>query len=365
MYVNKIDSIFKYKGKYAPMSCYRLPLMGVQSIGQRSFMANQETYYFSGYGKTSDYLDEESLINYHIKHTLLRTQSMFEWDFGVDNETIDTRNFELLVQTSGFGVGIERDGKHYVLQGTLGGQYNQYYMPTKAIIANPYLDLSEEYIIDKDCIIFNNDGIYMGLYPIIKYYAKQLAENDISRRLVLINCRATFAFLADNDNAAKSAKTFLDLLAEGKQGVIVDKGFENMMTSLPLSVQGSAQTIIQLLEDKQYIKGSLWNDLGVQSNYNMKRETITANENILNVDSLLPTVDNMLYCRQQAALKYNKMFGTNWTVKLSSSWEKLRTEIKLSQERDFGDNKEQSNRLDNKENDENKEENNDRDNSET
>lgn len=310
---------------------------------------DKEIYYFTGYGKGSDYVSEEDLIDYHIKHTLAKTQMMFDWDFGDDSDTIDTRNFELLVQTNGFGTGIEENGKHYVLYGTLGGQFNQYYMPTKSIIANPYLNLSKEYTIDKDCVIFNNDGLYMGLYPIIRYYAKQLAENDLSRRLVLINCRATFAFAVDNDNSAKSAKDFLDKLAKGEQGVIMDKSFEQMIAALPLATQGSAQTIIQLLEDKQYVKGSLWNELGVQSNYNMKRETITANENILNVDSLLPLADNMLRCRQQAALKYNKMFGTNWSVKFSSSWEKLRTEIKLSQERDFGDNKEQSRQMDKEE----------------
>lgn len=321
------------------------------------------TYYFSGnyIGRNFDFTDKEGLISYHTKLTFAKTQSMFEYDFGSDKDTISTRDIELLIQTKGFGIGIEYQGKHYVLDGSLGGEYNPYYMPTKAIISNPALNISKDYVIDKDCVIFNNDGVYLGTYPIIKYYAEQMADNDLSRRLVLINTRAAVALAVDNDDAKRDAESFLNKLGKGEQGVIMDKSFSESIKSLPLSAQGSAQTIIQLLEDKQYIKGSLWNELGIQSNYNMKRETITANENILNVDSLLPLCDDMMKCRKIAIEKYNKMFGTNWSVKFSSAWEKLRTEIKLSQERDFGGNKDKSNQLDknkqyNKDNKENTDE---------
>ena len=124
----------------------------------------------------------------------------------------------------------------------------------------------------------------------------------------------------------------------------------NLKQALPLAAQTSAQTIIQLLERTQYIKGSWLNELGVQSNYNMKRETITANENILNVDNLLPFTDNMLYSRNEAMKELERVFGLKWTYKFSSSWQKLRTEIKLTEQRDFKKG-EQSNQLDNKEND--------------
>ena len=72
----------------------------------------------------------------------------------------------------------------------------------------------------------------------------------------------------------------------------------------------------------------------------MKRETITANENILNVDGLLPLCDDMLRCRKLGAEQVNKMFGTNWTVEFSSAWKKLRKEIELSEQRDFDKNEE-------------------------
>ena len=40
----------------------------------------------------------------------------------------------------------------------------------------------------------------------------------------------------------------------------------------------------------------------------------------MNIDVLLPFVDNMLYERQQAVEAINEMFGTEITVDLHSSW---------------------------------------------
>ena len=292
--------------------------------------------------------NQEELVQYHVMSMLNKTARMFDVD-GLP-ETIKLRDLELLIQTSGYAIIVEEDGKHYALYGTLGGEPNQNYMPTIAVVANPYLKLSKTYTIGKDCVIIPNDTFYMGLLPMDKYYGKQLATTDISMDMLVVNTRAQFALLADNDNAKRSCEEFLSQLAKGKRGVLMDKSIYDKIQALPLAAQTSAQTIIQLLERTQYIKGSWLNELGVQSNYNMKRETITANENILNVDNLLPFTDNMLYSRTEAMKELERVFGLKWTYKFSSSWQKLRTEIKLTEQRDFKKG-EQSNQLDNKEND--------------
>lgn len=68
------------------------------------------------------------------------------------------------------------------------------------------------------------------------------------------------------------------------------------------------------------MKASWFNDTGLNANYNMKRESINSNESQLNDDMLMPTVDDMLDCRQEGLEKVNAMFGTNITVELNSSW---------------------------------------------
>jgi hypothetical protein len=52
----------------------------------------------------------------------------------------------------------------------------------------------------------------------------------------------------------------------------------------------------------------------------MKRERLNLGEVSMNVDVLLPYVDNMLKERQDAVEKINAMFDTEISVKLASSW---------------------------------------------
>lgn len=286
--------------------------------------------YFSRY-KVFDPNDKNSLVEYHIRNSFRKTQSMFDYKGLPD--TIPKRILELNLQSTGYMTWLKHNDKLYALYGELGGVPDENYMPTISIISNPALKLFKTFEINKDCVVMPNDSLYEGIYNINKYYSNQLADNDLSRRMIMINLRALAVFIAKNNDDKLDCEKFLKSLEEGKLDVITSKSFMDKLELLPFGSEYKGQTIIQLLEDKQYIKGSWLNELGVQSNYNMKRETITSNENILNVDGLLPLVDDMLYCRKQALEKINKMFNTEIEVELSSAWKKIRTEIKISEDR--------------------------------
>ena len=82
-----------------------------------------------------------------------------------------------------------------------------------------------------------------------------------------------------------------------------------------LPVNGVCTTYMQqLIEIATYIKGQLYNSIGLQSNWNMKRQALSENEIGANNDILKPLVQNMLMCRQDAAKKLG------WTVKLNDTW---------------------------------------------
>ena len=69
----------------------------------------------------------------------------------------------------------------------------------------------------------------------------------------------------------------------------------------------------------------------------MKRESINSGESQLNNDMLMPLIDSMLYCREEALKKVNAMYDTNITVRKSSSWEDNQIEIDKEQNNVGGD----------------------------
>jgi hypothetical protein len=91
-------------------------------------------------------------------------------------------------------------------------------------------------------------------------------------------------------------------------------------------VSGGKATIKDLIEYEQYIKASWYNEIGLNSNYNMKRERMVASESEMNDDALIPLVDNMIEWRQNAIDEIKEMYGDrydleNLRVTLNPVWD--------------------------------------------
>lgn len=276
----------------------------------------------------TDYQDKELLIRYHIVKGYRTAMQMFE--YGNLPETISQRDLKMLLMRSGFGIAIKHKDKLYIVRGTIGGKPNQNYMPTLAIVANPYLDLSKEYKIDEECVVLRNDSTYSGLLPIFTYHAIMNTECVISRRLATINLRMMNIPVAPDGNAKESFDKLLQDLEKGKISSIIDKNLIKDITMLPWMSASTANTMTQLIENEQYSKASFYNDIGLNANYNMKRESINSDESQLNVDALFPLCDDMYETQKEDIDKINTMFGTDITIKFSSAWLKLREQAQKS-----------------------------------
>ena len=266
--------------------------------------------------------NKKLLIDFHFGHALTLTLKMFEYEGLPD--TIPYRELEKILQLNAFGYWLKKDGQLYVFWGGLGGRPNAYYQPTKFIVANPYLQFFDTVEVNKEGVLMWNDYAHMGNYLLLRRYAELMAECDITLRFGLINARIVSVLHASNDTAKASAQLFLDDVAEGKKlGVVMGEGV-TMDDKDELGVndyrKANAQDLKDVMELQQYIKASFYNDIGLQANYNMKREAINGNEAGMNEESLKPFIDDMLESRQEAIKRINEQFGTNITVKLSSSW---------------------------------------------
>ena len=282
------------------------------------------SYYFDKFvGKLYDFNDKELAVRNYVAYMLDRTQRIFEYKRLPD--TIPQRMLEFLLQINGFACFGKRGEDLYAFYGGLGGEPDAYYRPTVCVVANPYLKFNKTFKIGEDCVIMRNDSLLYGLLPLFQRYATAMAENDISFRLSSVNTRIEFLLSAPDDATKAAAEKFLKDIEEGKQGVIASNEFLEGIKAQ--EVGRSMRTFTDLIEYQQYLKASWFNEIGLNANYNMKREKLSTTESQMNNDALLPLVEDMLEQRRLALEQINEMFGTNISVDFASSWEKLLKEF--------------------------------------
>ena len=277
-------------------------------------MKRKENIYqrFQSYVKNKD-----TAVMAFIENTLAKTQAMFVYEGLPD--TVPAEELERLLQTEGNAFFAEVNGDLYALQGAAGGEPDPYNRPTIYTVANPALKLNKSYKIGVDGIFIKNDTNGNSLLPIIGKFAVLYTDGIISLNTASILTRITMLISASDDKTKQSADEFLKKILDGDFSVIGENAFfkgVNMQTA----ATSNTQYITQLVELVQYYKANMLNELGLNANYNMKRERLNTGEVAMNVDVLLPYVDNMLHERQKALKKVNEMFGTEITVRFGSSW---------------------------------------------
>ena len=265
--------------------------------------------------------DKNALIDFHFGMALTKTLKIFEYEGLPD--TIPFRELEKILQLNGFAYWLKKDGNLYVFWGGLGGRPDEYYRPTNFIVANPYLQFFKTVKVNEEGVLMWNDFSHMGLNLMIRRYAELMAECDITLRFGLVNARLVSILYATNDNVKETAEEFLKDVEDGaKLGVVMGDAWldDNGDFRVNEYRKANTQDLKAIMELQQYIKASFFNDIGLQANYNMKRESINDSEAGMNEESLKPFIDDMLESRQEAVKRINEQFGTNISVKLSSSW---------------------------------------------
>lgn len=291
-----------------------------------------------------------SIINY----MLARLQKMFKYKNLP--ESIPRQYLENYLLVNGSCI-IARDKKNtsdqniYAFIGAAGGEPDIYYRPTKYMIANPSLNFSAEYYIsdtdpnhERDAILVRNDTMWQGLYPMMARYAALISENLLTIRTADVMLRVLALITAPDDSSRLAANEFLNNIQDGKLASIAENRFlDGIRMQNPPSNNGSYLT--QFIELHQYLVGSFYNEVGLNANYNMKREALSESETGLNDDSLMPLCEDMLRCRREDMASVNSLFGTSIEVDFDSSWLENEIERLLSLKEQYSSNT--SSQLDN------------------
>lgn len=276
-------------------------------------------------------LNKKESAKAYYRYLLARVSRMFQYKGLPD--TIPHEILDRYLMNNGIACITKVNDKLYCFYGNAGGPQDEYYRSTQFIIANPHIKMpggktfsANVHIFgessDSDTcegVLMRNDTEWQGLYPLLARYSFLLAENTLTLRVADVLLRITALLSAPTDKERIAADEFIANLEDGKLSTIGENPFfDGIRMQSPPSNNGSYLT--QFIEFQQYLKGSLFNELGLSANYNMKREAIGKGESTLDEDALLPLCDDMLLARREDLKKVNDMFGTDISVEFSSSW---------------------------------------------
>ena len=264
-----------------------------------------------------DYKAKRANVKQLNQYMLAKTVTMFEYSGLPDSLPADV--LEKMLQQSGAVFITKVEGELYAFTGGIGGELDVYNRPTQIVIANPALKFNKTLDLVKDGVLMRNDDFCIGLVPLFDKTHTMMVENDINMMVYGYNTRTQKLISAGDDKTRESAELYLKRAIDGDIAVVAENAiFDGVRVQAAQSSQ--SVSITSMTEFQQYLKGSLYNEVGLSSNFNMKRERLISSELDASEDSLFPFVYNMMRCRIEAVKKINEMFDTQIEVDFGSVW---------------------------------------------
>lgn len=266
---------------------------------------------------TYKYKDKSGNLTKLNNYMLAKTLSMFE--YANLPESIPHRELEYLIQVNGYAYITEVNGTLYAFSGSIGGEQDVYGNPKNITINNVALNFNKTLNIKEDGVLIKNDDMTMGLIPLFDRYNTFIVENDINMMLHGFNNRMQKLISAPDDKTKESAELYIKKAVDGEIAVI---GENAILEGIRVHGNSSQQSnpITNLIEFQQYIKATLYNEVGLSANFNMKRERLVSGEVDAGEDSQFAFVYNMLACRLRAIEKLNEKYGLDLSVDFGSVW---------------------------------------------
>ena len=265
-----------------------------------------------------NYTQKTTNVMKELNILLSKTLSMFRYEGLPDS--IPQRELERQLQTKGYAFITEFKGKLYSFTDGLGGEPDPYGNPTKITIANPALKYNATLDLEKDGVLIRGDSMMNGLRYLLEKYVTMMNENEVTMMVNSFNARMPALISAGDDKTRESAEQFLQRIVNGEMGVIAENRLFDGIKVHSNSNSGVG-SFTQLIEYQQYLKATLYNELGLEMNNNMKRERLTQDE-VNMTDIIYPFIDNMLTNREMGIEQVNKMYGKEITIGLDSIWAK-------------------------------------------
>lgn len=219
-----------------------------------------------------------------------------------------------------------------LLNGALGGKRNEYYRPTEIIIDNPILG-DIRCVNDKEgkmIYLTPHDRLHTppmgfgGLSDLIGSTAQLLADNTSSINVAQINGRVLAVYSAGNQQEAIAAEMVLKEMYAGQPYKVIHG--QNLLSKFDVNPIASTVTgtmLKELVELRQYIHAQFWNAIGIDANFNMKRERLVSAEVEANATSIKVPISTILSELNAGFDICNKIFGTDIHARLNPEFKPL------------------------------------------
>ena len=176
--------------------------------------------------------------------------------------------------------------------------------------------------IGSEVALINNSALRIPTFELIHHYATMLAHADVSLTMCTINHRADSGIpVAKSQKHKQSIKKMQQDLFNGKMFHATDIG--DVGLEFVKITNGTSEDIVKLYEVREKLIKSFYADIGVRSAYEKNNNTVEA-EVTSDQSFLLLNVADMLEQRQKGCEEVNRLYGTNWSVKLSPEIELIK-----------------------------------------
>ena len=256
-----------------------------------------------------------------VRKWLSMTSEAIRWDLSGIIPDVPPQMLEIWLQVYGWAALIRKEDQFHIVSGNCAGfrgQYDEYYMPVGIIVTNPYArGIDGNYYFGKDAVLIRSDAYMQGLLPIMEPRGEMEVELEISILQGLENLRIVNIIHATTDKMMQAARSFFRQIKRGRAGIVTGSDSKTkwsgaaqapVIENLPTGGV-PANYMIQFIETAAYNKSTLYTDLGIRYNGNMKREALNPEETTMNDAALRPLIDDMMQCRCAAVREANTLFG--------------------------------------------------------
>lgn len=232
---------------------------------------------------------------------------------GIDTDKLDPKEIEERLYLAGHCGITEYEGELTAFFGDFFGPTKYYDEFTGYTVHSPIY--SGTYDIGKNIVIINNNAVRNPSIEHVNHYAYLLGHAEVTLIKQMVEARDSGGVpIAINEKTKQSILAYQKAQYQGKISAITDMG------GIGITYMGADRHtslhISEVWDVRKNLLKSFYADIGVRASFDKKSNAVV-DEITSDSSMLLYNVSDMLEERKRGVERVNRIFGTNWSVRLS------------------------------------------------